>query len=88
MRKTKLKNQVTSIPIEKLVAHPDNPSRMSKGNLAKLIRNIGRTGRYEPLLVRPFPQRRGLFQIINGHSRCRALVELGHETDDAIVWKP
>jgi hypothetical protein len=31
---------------------------MSKANFAKLIRNIERTGRYEPLIVRPYlPQR-------------------------------
>jgi len=87
MRQTKLKNQVTNIPIEKLVAHPDNPNRMSKGNFAKLVRNIGRTGRYEPLVVRPCSRRGGFFQIINGHSRWRALGELGYETAEAVVWK-
>jgi len=87
MRKTKLKNQVTSIPIEKLVAHPDNPNRMSKGNFARLVRNIRRTGRYEPLVVRPCSRRRGFFQIINGHSRWRALGELGYETAEAVVWE-
>jgi hypothetical protein len=46
-------NQVQSVAIDKLIAHPDNPNRMSKTNFAKLVRNINRTGRYEPLLVRP-----------------------------------
>ena len=57
MRKTRIKNQVSSIPIEKLVPHPDNPNRMSKKNFAKLVRNIERTGRYEPLIVRPCPNK-------------------------------
>ena len=48
-------NQVQSIAIDKLVAHPDNSNRMSKTNFAKLVRNIKRTGRYEPLVVRPAP---------------------------------
>ncbi len=86
MRKTRTKNQVSSIPIEKLVAHPDSPNRMSNKNFAKLVRNIERTGRYEPLIVRPCPGRENLFQIINGHYRCRALRQLGYETAEAMVW--
>jgi ParB-like chromosome segregation protein Spo0J len=83
MRETKIKNQVTSIPIDKLVAHPGNPNRMSKRNFSRLIRNIERTGRYEPLVVR----RQGdCFQIINGHHRCQALKQLGYQTADAVVW--
>lgn len=74
---------LTSIPIDKLVAHPGNPNRMSKRNFARLVRNIQRTGRYEPLVVR----RRGdYFQIINGHHRCQALRQLGRQAVDAIVW--
>ncbi len=76
-------NQITTIPIEKLTAHPSNLNRMSKRNFVRLVRNIERTGRYEPLVVR----RQGDgFQIINGHHRCRALKQLGYETADAIVW--
>ncbi len=86
MRKIRITNQVSSIRIEKLVDHADSLNRMGKGNFAKLVRNIKRTGRYEPLVVRPCPQRRGFFQIINGHHRRRALRELGCETAEAVVW--
>ena len=94
-------NSIQSIALDKLVAHPDNPNRMSKANFAKLIRNIKRTGRYEPLVVRPCPDARGArddehrasgikhrdcFQIINGHHRCRALLQLGCKTADCVVW--
>lgn len=79
-------NQVQSIALDKLVAHPDNPNRMSKAKFAKLIRNIERTGRYEPLVVRPCPQEPEFFQIINGHHRWRALKELGYKTAEALVW--
>ena len=83
MRETTIQNRVSSIPIDKLTAHPGNPNRMSKRNFARLVRNIERTGRYEPLVVR----RRGdCFQIINGHHRCRALKQLGCEIADAVVW--
>jgi ParB-like chromosome segregation protein Spo0J len=83
MRVTKIENQVTSIPIDKLTAHTSNPNRMSKRNFARLVRNIERTGRYEPLVVRRHGDD---FQIINGHHRCKALKQLGYETADAVVW--
>jgi len=56
-RGASIENRVSRIAIDKLVAHPDNPNRMSKANFAKLVRNIERTGRYEPLIVRPCPQK-------------------------------
>jgi hypothetical protein len=79
-------NSVVSIAIDKLTAHPGNANRMSKANFAKLVRNIERTGRYEPLIVRPEPKRDGFFQIINGHHRCEALKKLGFTKADCIVW--
>ncbi|MFZ2148699.1 MAG: ParB/RepB/Spo0J family partition protein [Sedimentisphaerales bacterium] len=100
MQETKIENRVSKIALDKLVAHPDNPNRMSKTNFAKLVRNIERTGRYEPLVVRPCTQKnchscasrnpddngKTRFQIINGHHRWQALRELGYKTADAIVW--
>jgi hypothetical protein len=83
MRETDIENRVMSIPIDKLTAHPGSPNRMSKRNFARLVRNIERTGRYEPLVVR---QQGDSFQIINGHHRCRALKQLGYKAVDAIVW--
>lgn len=77
---------IESIPLDKLVAHPDNPNRQSRVNFAKLVRNIERTGRYEPLVVRPTPKRSGFFQIINGHHRRRALAILGYKSADCLVW--
>jgi len=79
-------NKVQSISLKKLVAHPDNPNRMSKAKFAKLLRNIERTGRYEPLVVRPCPQKPDCFQIINGHHRWRALRELGYKTAEVLIW--
>jgi hypothetical protein len=77
---------IKQIALEKLVPHPGNPNRMSRGNFEKLVRNIEQTGRYEPLVVRPCPGRRGFFQIINGRHRCEALRRLGHPTAEAIIW--
>jgi ParB-like chromosome segregation protein Spo0J len=77
---------IRSIPLDKLVPHPDHPSRMSRAAFEKLVRNIERTGRYEPLVVRPCPGQPDCFQIINGHRRGEALRRLGHETAEAVVW--
>lgn len=79
-------NSIQSIALDKLDFHPDNPNKQSRVNFAKLVRNIDRTGRYEPLVVRPSPKKVGRFQIINGHHRCHALVRLGCETADCIIW--
>ncbi|MBN1392197.1 MAG: ParB-like nuclease domain-containing protein [Sedimentisphaerales bacterium] len=79
-------NKVRAIELEKLIAHPANPNRMSEGTFAKLVRNIERTGRYEPIVVRPHPVRRKHFQIINGHHRCKALEKLGYSEADCVVW--
>ena len=86
MREARFKNRVSRIEIDKLVAHPDNPNRMSKANFAKLVRNIEQTDRYEPLVVRPCPDKPGYFQIINGCHRYQALAQLGYKTADAVVW--
>lgn len=61
------------IPVALLVAHPENSNFMDAGTLKKLRRHIDRTGRYEPLTVRPHPWEEGKFQVINGHSQRRYL---------------
>jgi len=79
-------NSVRTIALDKLVVHPDNPNQQSKVNFGKLVRNIERTGRYEPILVRPHPESEGRFQIINGCHRLMALARLGYKDADCIVW--
>jgi len=79
-------NSIQSIALEKLVPHPDNPNRQSRANFTKLVRNIKHSGLYEPLVVRPCPDKADCFQIINGHHRLMALSKLGYKSADAIVW--
>jgi len=81
-----MENSVKLIALDKLTEHPDNPNRMSKAAFGKLIGNIKETGLYEPLIVRSHPKRKGYFQIINGHHRCKALAKLGYKQANAIVW--
>ncbi len=96
-----MKNQIRLVAIEKLIGNPDSPNRMSKGKFNKLVRNIERTGLYEPLIVRLLKSDRGracpersrreardteAYEIINGHQRWQALRKLGFERVDVIVW--
>lgn len=95
------RSTIQSIALDRLIAHPDNPNRMSSSSFAKLVRNIEQTGRYEPLIVRPYRKRhressiehressvenRARFQIINGYHRWQALRQLGYKRADVIVW--
>jgi hypothetical protein len=56
-----MQSAIEAIPLEKLTANPANPNRMSRSNFARLVAHIERTGRYEPIVVRPYspqsPQR-------------------------------
>lgn len=84
-----MNNQILSIEISDLHAHPDNPNRMSKANFRKLVRHIETTGRYEPIIVRPKTDHSALntgHQIINGHHRVEALKQLGYTHCDCVVW--
>jgi hypothetical protein len=57
-------NWIQAIALEKLVAHPDNPNKQSRVNFTRLVRNIEQTGRYEPLIVRPCPDKAGADCIV------------------------
>lgn len=81
-----MKSTIRTIALDKLLAHPDSPNKMSGSVFAKLVRNIERTGLYEPLIVRPLRRKKGKFQIINGNHRLKALEKLGREKADVIVW--
>ena len=61
-----MRNCVESIGLDRLVEHLDNANRQSRESFNKLVRNIERTGMYEPLVVRRHPERQGCYQIING----------------------
>ena len=80
-------NVVQTIALEKLLPHPGNCNRMSKADFARLCAHIKRTGRYEPVVVRPHPGHRGSYQILNGHHRVEALKKLSCARADCVVWQ-
>jgi ParB-like chromosome segregation protein Spo0J len=57
----KSESKIKSIALSKLVAHPDNPNVMSEATFRKLVRNIERTGLYEPIVVRVHPEKQNCY---------------------------
>ena len=82
-----MQNMVRPIAINRLLPHPLNANRMSEAVFKKLVRNIERTGRYEPIVVRKHPKTEASYEIINGHHRVKALRQLGLEEADCVVWE-
>ncbi len=74
-----------TLPLAALDAHPENANRMAPRALEVLRRHVARTGRYEPLTVRPACG--GRYQILNGHHRARVLRDLGHTQARCDVWE-
>jgi len=75
------------IPLEALEPHPENTNVMPEALRAKLKAHLARTGRYEPLVVRPLPGDEPQYQILNGHHRARVLADLGHTHARCDVWE-
>jgi ParB-like chromosome segregation protein Spo0J len=79
----------SDIPIDRLREHPRNSNAMSAEALRTLRRHIRRSGRYEPLVVRPLPPSDDgapTYQVLNGHHRLRVLRDLGHAAVRCEVW--
>ena len=74
------------IDLDRLVPHPEHCNYTDPRTLRTMRGHIDQTGRYEPLTVRPCPGEQARFQVINGHSRLRALRLIGHRCANCIVW--
>lgn len=61
------------IPIEQIAANPDQPRRNFEPEaLQELSASLKQRGILQPLIVRPHPTDRGLYQIVAGERRWRA----------------
>ena len=78
---------LVEIGLGDLRAHAMNSNRMGEKRFEKLVRHIGESGRYPPLIVRPMPGERGAWQVLDGHHRWRALERLGVERARCVVWE-
>lgn len=70
--------------MDRLDAHPANSNVMPRALIDKLADEIGRTGLYPPIIVRPIGER---YQILDGHHRVAVLRQLGHTQVQAVVWQ-
>jgi ParB-like chromosome segregation protein Spo0J len=75
------------VPLDDLLPHPLNSNVMSPDLQAKLRAHIKRTGRYPFLVVRPHPEERGRYQVLDGHHRVAILRDLGHTEARCDVWQ-
>lgn len=75
------------LPTEVLLPNPQNTNRISRMFEKKLRHNIEQIGMYETLTVRPHPQMKGKFEVLNGHARLEALREIGVPDAKCDVWK-
>lgn len=75
-----------AIPLDDLISHPLNANQMPEQMQEKLKAHIKRTGRYPYLIVRPHPEERGRYQVLDGHHRIAVLRALGHQEAYCDIW--
>jgi ParB family chromosome partitioning protein len=74
------------VPIELIHRNPDQPRRtFVEADLEDLANSVRQKGVLQPLLLRPYPERPGEFQIVAGERRWRAAQRAGLRTAPAVV---
>lgn len=84
VEKTKLLER-KYIPVGLLEPNPLNPNKMSDGEFNLLVSNLETVGFTDPVLVRPHPEKEGLYRIVGGEHRWEAAKLLGFEEVPATV---
>jgi hypothetical protein len=75
------------LPLEALVPNRNNPNRISRMFSKKLRHNIEQIGMYETLTVRPHPNKKNQFEVLNGHARLEVLRELHVASAKCDIWE-
>ena len=75
------------LPLEALVPNRINPNRISRMFSKKLRHNIEQMGMYETLTVRPHPNEKNRFEVLNGHARLEVLRELHAPFAKCDIWE-
>lgn len=78
--------QLLRVALEAIEPHPLNANLMSAERLEKLERNIGREGKYPPLVARPHPDGSERWELLDGHQRLEVLRRLGHTQVVIFPW--
>jgi len=71
------KLETREAPLSSLHANPWNPNRMADRTYKAERESIAKFGFIDPITVRPHPELKDQFQIIDGEHRSRAAIELG-----------
>lgn len=79
---------MTLSPISVSRLHPDprNANRMDGVTFDKLRRHIQRTGQIPTLIVRPHPQKKRTYMVVDGHHRLAIAKELDLKELPCQVW--
>ncbi len=83
---SRARSRLLTVPLGRLRPHPANANVMDEERLQKLAENLRREGDYPPLVVRPHPEERGRYQLLDGHQRWDVLKRLGHTEARCYVW--
>ena len=75
------------LSLTQLHSDPRNANRCDAETLEKIKRNIERTGLCPALVVRPHPEQKGQYILLDGHHRKKVLEQLGWEKVDCQVWQ-
>jgi hypothetical protein len=75
-----------SIPLSHLQDDPHNANVCTTITLEKIRRNIERSGFYPPLIVRPHPDKKEQYIILDGHHRKQVLEKLGYAEAECQIW--
>lgn len=79
--------EIQKINIDKLFPNTWNPNHIKKPIYQKLKNYIQKEGSIIPLVVRPHPNKRASYEIIDGFHRWNIYKELGSTEVEAIVLK-
>jgi ParB family chromosome partitioning protein len=75
-----------NLPLEKIRANTDQPRKsFYSESLEELAASIKERGVLEPIVVRPMPGQKGMYEIVMGERRFRASKLAGKETIPAII---
>ena len=77
--------ELIKVPIKDLKPNTDNPRRISKGEMNKLMRSLKEFGFLDPVIVNSHPDRKGI--IIGGHQRVQAAKRMGIKEVPVIYTK-
>jgi hypothetical protein len=79
--------EIEQISLDRLIPHPCNSNVMHPDQFEKLVLHLGRTGRYPPVIVRPWPgENEQTYQILDGHHRVEAIKRVGGSTARCMIW--